>query len=81
MKERALQEAAIEDTEDSAGISGNGLKVPDLGTENTEEDYQKWRLRELKRILLFRTGKTGDEEDTAEDDGDKTRSKGAFFRS
>lgn len=80
-KELALQQAAIEDTEAPAEKRNWwGIKLPEIGMEDTEEEYQKWKLRELKRILYFRTGKWDVDEETAPEER-KERHKGAFYRS
>ena len=57
-------------------------KAPPIGDEDTEENYQKWKLRELKRIMRYRLGQDPDANQPLEEEESSSRKKlGVFFRS
>ena len=58
--EDAIREGNIHDISDD-GL--DVLKPPPIGNEDTEEAYQKWKIRELRRILKFRGLLEADEEE------------------
>lgn len=58
MRSQILQQALIpEDEGVFSSVTGDGQpRPPPIGDEDTEENYQQWRLREFKRILKHRSG-------------------------
>ena len=77
--QRAVEEAKMEermeaDEDDAAGA------VPPIGIEDTEEEYQLWRLRELKRILKYRLGKDSSDDEALAEAEAVVKHKGAFYR-
>lgn len=53
-RESVVQHALIEDLPELDSFETYKNKAPPIGMEDTEEAYQAWRLRELKRILFHR---------------------------
>lgn len=52
-KQRALAEAQLEDYTEAAEPEWTS-KPPPIGQEDTPEEYAKWKIREMKRILAAR---------------------------
>ena len=79
-RENALKEAAMEEQMESA--TAEMLKtVPPIGIEASEEEYQKWILRELKRILWYRDGRLDVEDDESPDGrSNEPTGRGAIFK-
>ncbi len=78
-RERVLQSALL-DQEPQVSETWSDLqpKAPPIGDEDTEENYQKWKLRELKRILRYRTGADSGDGPTPSEETRKQH--GVFFR-
>ena len=54
--EAIRQEAILAADEASGSINEWSFKPPPIGNEDTEEQYQLWKIRELKRVLAMKTG-------------------------
>jgi len=71
-RERVVADAIREEEMIDADDSTDVLRPPPIGDEDTEEAYQRWKIRELKRILRYRglieeEGEDGDESEAAEE--------------
>lgn len=78
-REKVLQEALL-DQEPQVSETWSDLqpKAPPIGDEDTDENYQQWKLRELKRILRFRAHVDPDEDEMSVEQA--TKQSGVFFR-
>jgi hypothetical protein len=72
---RAVAEASREEAE--ADEDWDQLIPPPIGEEDTEEAYQRWKIRELRRIMKYRGIKIDEEESEPQVDSNV---KGAFYR-
>jgi hypothetical protein len=81
-RQRAVQEAVIAEEIESKNLDDPIGAAPPIGIEDTEEEYQLWKLRELKRILLYREGKKWEDvqESCPVEEAPKSRSGGVFFK-
>jgi hypothetical protein len=84
LREQALKDALIEEEPSLSSYQSGEVqpRAPPIGMEDTEENYQKWKLRELKRILKFTTrqSESEDDEHVDENPSGKEKHKGVFFR-
>jgi microfibrillar-associated protein 1 len=86
-REQVLEAARLQEQIESGIKEGEKWsdmqpKAPPLPEYNTEENYQKWKVRELKRILKFRMGTVLDEpEAQLESSTESGKKAGVFFRS
>jgi len=77
-RERAVADATRNDVDMEDSVEDK-LRPPPIGDEDTEEAYQMWRIRELKRIMRFR-GIQMDEEEPETEETNTGTIKGAFYR-
>ena len=84
LREQALKDALIEEEPNLAKFQSGEVqpRAPPIGMEDTEENYQKWKLRQLKRILKYTTrqSESDDEEQVGEESPAKEKHKGVFYR-
>jgi hypothetical protein len=85
-REKIKQDALLSEQIDQ-GIKANDYwsdmqpKAPPIGNEETEENYQKWKLRELKRIMRYRLGQDPDQAESENpEEGNSKNNAGVFFR-
>jgi hypothetical protein len=76
-RERAVADATRDDVDLEDSVEDK-LRPPPIGDEDTEEAYQMWKIRELKRIMRFRGIKMDEEPETEETNAGTI--KGAFYR-